>query len=355
MLMFFMNDFHAIGVMSGTSLDGVDIAYCSFKNSSNWSFKILKAESFKYNENWTQKLKTANELSGINLLKLHNSYGQYLGKMINSFIIKNNIDKIDCIASHGHTVFHQPREKITFQLGCGAAIASSTKKTVVSDFRTLDVQLSGQGAPLVPFGDRWLFENYDYCLNLGGIANISFQNEKIRLGKDVTFANMASNYLASRLNKTFDNNGEIAASGSIDHKLLTELKKPTFFKLQTPKSLSREDFEQWFKPIFDSSTATVPDKLATLSKHIGECLKAIVPNGSNVLVTGGGAHNNHWMATFRKDFSIDCILPKNEVIDFKEALIFAFLGIIRLENKTNTYASVTGATSNSTGGVVHYG
>ena len=200
-----------------------------------------------------------------------------------------------------------------------------------------------------------MFENYDYCLNLGGIANISFQNEKVRLGKDLTFANMASNYLASRLNKTFDNNGEIAASGSIDHKLLTELKKPTFFKLQTPKSLSREDFEQWFKPIFDSSTATVPDKLATLSKHIGACLKAIVPNGSNVLVTGGGAHNNHWMATFRKDFSIDCILPENEVIDFKEALIFAFLGIIRLENKTNTYASVTGATSNSTGGVVHYG
>ena len=355
MLKLFMKDYHAIGVMSGTSLDGVDIVYCSFSFLENWNFSIHFAECIAYDKFWTDKLNAAHKLSGYELILLHNEYGNYLGKIINTFIKNNKIKKVDCVASHGHTIFHQPESKITFQLGAGSSIAATTKQKVVSDFRDLDVQLSGQGAPLVPFGDRWLFYDYDYCLNLGGIANISYEKNKTRIGGDITFANMASNYLSSFENKLFDENGNSAAKGKVNMELLKQLNTLPFLQLSLPKSLGKEDFDNWFKPVLDQSTISISDKLATLTTHLGKCISDIVSTGETVLITGGGAHNTHWVKSFKNDFSINCILPNTQIIDYKEALIFAFLGILRVENKPNIYKSVTGANKDSIGGVIHHG
>ena len=285
-----MKQYHAIGLMSGTSFDGLDIVYCSFNYNIDWEFEIIYSDCIKYNTQWVSKIKNAQNLNARELLILHKDYGTFIGKQVNLFIKKHNITQLNCISSHGHTIFHEPKNGLTFQLGSGAAIAAVTNKTVVSDFRTLDVSLGGQGAPLVPFGDKLLFNKYNYCLNLGGIANISFLNKGNRIGGDITFANMASNFLVAKLGCNYDNNGSIAASGEVNLKLLMQLNSNSFFQESMPKSLAREDFENWFMPIFkENQELTIPNQLATLGVHIAESISKVVSkNKSDVLITGGG-------------------------------------------------------------------
>ena len=353
----FMKQYHAIGLMSGTSFDGLDIVYCSFEHKKHWGFKIIHSECVKYSKTWISKILNAKDLNAKDFLILNKEYGHYLGEKVNFFIKKHKITELNCISSHGHTIFHEPNNGLTFQLGCGAAIASTTNKKVISDFRKFDVSIGGQGAPLVPFGDELLFNNYSYCLNLGGIANISYSEKETRIGGDLTFANMASNFLAQKMGSDFDNNGEIAASGTVNNELLSQLNSNAFFKKQMPKSLAREDFENWFSTIFQANKQiTVPDQLATLGLHLTNTISnAITKNKRDVLITGGGAHNKYWINLLKNKYNIECILPSKEIINFKEALIFAFLGLIRLERKTNILSSVTGASRDNIGGIIHFG
>jgi anhydro-N-acetylmuramic acid kinase len=346
--------YHVIGLMSGTSLDGLDIAYCSFSEKNNkWKFSIKVADTVAYSNKWLKKLQSAHELSGADLLKLHNEYGKYLGEQVAIFIKAKGIRKVDFVASHGHTVFHQPKEKFTFQLGNGAAIAAVSNCNVVNDFRTLDVALNGQGAPLVPIGDKMLFSEYEYCINLGGFANISFDKSGKRIAFDICPANIALNYLASQLGKQYDKNGQLAAKGKIENDLLKELNALSYYKASAPKSLGREWLEKEFLPIINEQEIGIEDKLATVTTHVAEQIANSVKQKGKVLVTGGGAFNAFLIKQLQAKLPHHKIaIPAEEIVKFKEAMVFAFLGVLRWEEKDNCLASVTGAYRNNKGGTI---
>ena len=352
---FFVKQYNMIGLMSGTSLDGIDIVDVSFKKDQEWTYEINHSKCYKYSREWLTNLKEASNLSGNDLLFLNQKYGDYLGRLINQFILEKNlsINNIDAIASHGHTIFHQPKQKLTFQLGCGATIANKTQLTVVNDFRSLDVAFGGQGAPLVPVGDELLFNQFDYCLNFGGIANISYNKNNQRIAGDIGFANMFSNKLSQKIGKYFDKNGKLAKSGSLNKELLDQLNTLTYYDKEFPKSLGIEDFEKWYFPTIDKFKIPVEDKLHTAGHHLCLSISNIIKKDKPVLITGGGAYNSFWIDRLKNDYNINCIIPKENIINYKEALIFAFLGLLKLKNIDNTYSSVTGASKNLKSGVIH--
>lgn len=342
--------------MSGTSLDGLDIALCEFIFDTKWHYKIVLAETIKFNDQLYSQLLTANELDGLGLMKLNHDFGVFIANQVNSFLLLNNIQKdtIDLIASHGQTVFHQPTLGFTTQIGCGATIAAITGINTVNDFRSLDVALGGQGAPLVPIGDELLYNEYDYCLNLGGIANVSFKNIDVRKSYDICFANIPANYLSNKLGESFDKDGHLAESGNFDQTLFNELNDWDYFEQVFPKSLGKESFDNHLKLILDNSTLPVQDQLNTLSKHIAFQVQRQITSGT-CLITGGGAYNKFLISLFRQNSDVNWIIPEPLIIEFKEALIFAFLGVLRMEISHNALSSVTGASKNSVGGALYLG
>lgn len=349
--------FYALGLMSGTSLDGLDIAWCRFENSGKqWRYKIMKAQTLPYSAAWKSKLSQAHKLSSNELLALHADYGHWIGGVCDRFIRKNRIKKLNCIASHGHTVFHQPHKKFTFQLGDGNAIYAETGVPVVYDFRSLDVQLGGEGAPLVPVGDQLLFAEADVCLNLGGIANLSMKRNGKRIAFDICFVNMGLNHLAAKRNASFDADGMIASTGRVDDLLLENLLKfyeP--FKKSRP-SLARENFENGLMTLLDDERILLEDRLRTFCESIVIQIYRAIPSKKfqRVLVTGGGAHNRFLIELIAHHLQRKAILfiPDSQTINFKEALVFALLGVLRIQNKTNVLKSVTGAKSDSSSGIL---
>lgn len=350
-----MKKINIIGLMSGTSLDGLDIAQVQFWFDQKWRFEIIACKTYEYELIMKNQLHQAFEMSGLHLAQLDVDLGRKMGFLINDFCQSFHIDKkkIDAIASHGHTVFHQPNQFLTLQIGCGAQIAATTDIKTICDFRTLDVALGGQGAPLVPIGDALLFGEYDYCLNIGGIANVSYDVNQSRVSYDICLANMVSNYLSQQLGFEYDKNGAIAKSGKLNTKLLSEMNRFQYFSKSYPKSLGKEFFDTEFKPLLDSFSISVEDKLHTFGKHFIHQLSSILKQGS-VLITGGGAYNSFWMEGLRNENSpLSIVNSSDDLINFKEALIFGFLGALRLSNQTNTLASVTGASKNSIGGAIY--
>lgn len=352
------NRFKVIGLMSGTSLDGLDIACTEFKfTKSGWTFSIIRAETLAYPKKWRELLTHAHKLPAAELMALHGEYGAYLGDACKSFIYRHELSKIDFIASHGHTVFHQPDKKFTFQIGDGSAIHAHAGIPVISDFRSLDVSLNGQGAPLVPVGDKLLFEDYDVCVNLGGIANISRDESRIRIAYDVSFCNMSLNYLMGKEGgKRYDANGETAARGSVDKALLRKLRQVYQPLKRKRTSLGREIFETRIQPLLDDKELTLEDKLATCVESTAiEIVDAIVgPRVKSVLFTGGGVYNAFLMSRVLEHCQdrAELVIPEDDVVQFKEALIFGFLGVLRVMGKANTLRSVTGASRDSSGGVM---
>jgi len=342
----------AIGVMSGTSLDGLDLVYVKFNSSKTYSFEILQAETLKYSEYWKNTLLSAFDKSPDKLIGLSRDYGILLAEMINNFIIKNKIETIDFIASHGHTIFHDPAQGLTLQIGNGAKIAKITGHKVVCDFRTQDIAFGGQGAPLVPIGDALLFAEYDYCLNLGGFSNVSFDENGIRKAYDICPVNIVLNNLVKPLGFDFDDKGLIAKSGQIHKDLLAELNKIEFYKLSAPKSLGFEFVIKYIFPIFKHYNMCVADLLRTYTEHIAQQLALSLKPDKSVLITGGGAYNTFLLNRFKMLSNCKLVVPKPELIDFKEALIFALLGLLRIENKINCLKSVTGAGKDHSSGVV---
>lgn len=343
--------------MSGTSLDGVDIAYCTFSFDSCWTFNIEAAETIPYSSSWTAVLKAAHTLSAAKLLELDVTYGKYLGSLCNSFIKKNKIKDLHFIASHGHTVFHQPGKSFTYQLGNGNALHSETSLPVIYDFRSLDVMLGGQGAPLVPVGDKLLFGEYDVCLNLGGIANLSLEHKKERVAFDVAFLNMGLNYLSQTRTKKFDEGGAWASKGEINKTLLSKLNK-IYSRLEKKRpSLGREFFEHKIQPLLDNKQIVTEDKLNTFTESAAQQIVSAVKKygtGKTVLCTGGGSFNSfliYRMVELAGD-DITFVIAEDDVINFKEAVVFAFLGVLRIRNEANCLKSVTGALQDSSGGVM---
>jgi len=342
--------------MSGTSLDGLDIAYCQFnKKDSGWSYSIGKAVTIKYPAAWISKLSSAQKLSGEELIALDVAYGKFLGKACADFIGKNSL-KIDFIASHGHTVFHQPDKGFTFQLGSGQALHAASGRPVVYDFRSLDVLLGGEGAPLVPAGDKFLFSEYDVCLNLGGIANLSMDVKGKRIAYDVCFMNMGLNYLASKAGKKFDVNGAMAQEGEVNNSLWKALAKVYSGLRKKRPSLGREIFEKQIQPLLDNESISLNDRLRTFTESSAAEIASVILSSkekAKVLCTGGGALNSFFILRLLElcGDHATLIIPEEDIVKFKEALVFAFLGILRVRGEVNCLQSVTHATRNSSSGL----
>ncbi|UZT99430.1 anhydro-N-acetylmuramic acid kinase [Chryseobacterium fluminis] len=348
-----MMTFHAIGLMSGTSVDGLDICFAEFKKQeTTWTFRILQAETIPYSLFWEEKLKEAIHLSSEELFELNSAYGFYLGKEVSDFLRKYRLKDIDLIASHGHTVFHQPQKKFTLQIGDGRAIRIMTGLPVIYDFRTQDVLMGGNGAPLVPIGDALLFSEYDACLNLGGFSNISLQVNQQRVAFDIAPVNILLNYLASDLHKSFDENGDLARKGKVIPELLTQLNALEFYSRSHPKSLGIEWCNEYIFPKL-SGIATL-DLLATCTEHIALQISNVLNQYpiSNVLVTGGGAYNTYLIEKIKSKTAVEVIIPEKDIIDYKEALIFALMGVLKLNNEINVLASATGSPENHSSGII---
>lgn len=350
------NHYHILGIMSGSSLDGVDFAFCEFKKTKNkWNYQIIHAETIPYSAYWIDRLKSSSDLSGNELIKTHIEYGQFLGEISKEMINKHGF-KPDTIASHGHTVFHEPDSGFTYQLGDGQTLAVKSGQTVVCDFRSKDISLGGQGAPLVPIGDEQLFGDYKACLNIGGIANISYNSEGKRIAYDICPANQLLNYLANQFGELYDDEGKHAESGIIIHDLLNKMNNDPFYLLNSPKSLSNQYVSEKFLRILKNSNDSIENKLRTTAEHIANQITIAINNinRGDILITGGGAYNSFLINLIKAGVSANVVIPNSKLIDFKEALIFAFMGMLRIRNEVNCLASVTGAKSDSSGGIIFH-
>lgn len=346
-----------LGLMSGTSLDGLDLALCEFtQQNGKWSYRILKAGTTDYDPHWKKRLDGLQTVSAEQYLETNAQYGAFVAAQVLLFL--NDVpEKPDLIASHGHTVFHQPEKGFTAQIGSGAVIAARTGVPTVCDFRSLDVALGGQGAPLVPIGDQLLFSSYASCLNLGGIANISFlSNNGQRMAYDISEANLLLNFLSEKTGRHYDDKGAMARAGTADATLLGQLNALPYYAQSGVKSLGREWFEKNIQPLFDASTLSLNDQLATATEHVAHVIANDLNSHHlvNTLVTGGGAFNEFLLERIREKTNCELIVPDTQTVQFKEALIFALLGHLRVSGRINTLASVTGAARDSIGGAVYY-
>jgi anhydro-N-acetylmuramic acid kinase len=348
--------YKTIGLMSGTSLDGLDVAYCEFNfHNKQWHFEIPFATTYPFPKALSQKLRNAATLKGEDLHKLSVEFGKHSAGCVNQFMAEHPCSP-QIIASHGHTIFHRPDLGYTLQIGNGADIAAGTGITTICDFRSADVALGGQGAPLVPIGDRLLFGQYDFCLNIGGFANISHEVQGQRKAWDVVPANIMLNALSLQCGKPFDEDGRMASEGNLIAPLLEALNSFPYYQQKPPKSLGREWLEQQFFPQMESfKDHSVGDLLRTVTEHIAFQIAQSLGSGGaekTMLITGGGAFNGFLRERIAHYAPISIILPDPSIIHFKEAMIFAFLGVLRLRGEVNCLASVTGASRDHCSGSI---
>jgi anhydro-N-acetylmuramic acid kinase len=345
------NSYYIIGVMSGTSLDGIDLAYIHFDLNPHWSYEIITAETFAYPLEWEEQLRAAVNYDDLRLKELDQNYTTYLAGMISGFMRKHDIIEVDAVCSHGHTIKHEPHNGYTLQIGNLPQLANLLQQKVVCDFRVQDVKLGGQGAPLVPMGDEILFRSFDYCVNLGGFANISMGTPKARLAYDICAVNTVLNHFANKKGLPYDRDGALARKGKVDQDLLNKLNSLAFYEQKPPKSLGIEWVNRELLPLFET-TSSIPDNLHTYAVHAAEqiALQLGSSPAKKVLMTGGGAFNSFLMDEIKKRTKVEVVIPSKEVVNFKEALIFAFLGVLRLRGEVNVLGSVTGARKDHSAG-----
>lgn len=348
-------NYNVIGVMSGTSLDGIDLAHIQFRiEDGAWSFNLLECETVPYAEDWLRLLKKAVSFSETELQKLNADYTRLLGIAITDFIQQNKIQDLNAVCSHGHTILHQPQNGFTLQIGNLPEIAKYVNQKVVCDFRVQDVQLGGQGAPLVPIGDRILFSNYDYCLNLGGFSNISFEAGGKRLAFDISPVNTVLNFYANQLGLPYDDQGQFARSGKLNQALFDELNALQFYQKNHPKSLGFEFVRETVLPLVDAFPIPIEDKMHTFTSHVAfQTAAALAVQKGKMLITGGGAYNSFLIEKIQSELpEMEIIIPDAKILEFKEALIFGLLGVLKLRHETNVLSSVTGAKTDHSSGYI---
>lgn len=362
-----MATYKVIGLMTGSSLDGVDVAYCHLEdNNGKWNYKIEIAECVPMPPKWKARILSLVLQNAVTYLRTDSHFGHYLGEVVAKFIEDHQLDgKVDFVASHGQTVFHQPENQMTSQIGDGGAIVSHCNLPVVCNFRTQDVAYGGQGTPIAPIADKLFFGDFRFCLNLGGIANISFKtNDDKMIGFDICGANMVLNALAAEIDLEQDTDGNIARSGNINQELLNELSSQWYFEKPFPKSIGGGWVTKIFQPVFRRHHCSVEDKMRTACEHIAIQIakdinqiyttQGITPDPSHtMLVTGGGAFNKTLMDCISAHAPVQLVVPDATTIKFKEALIISLMGALRWSNQINVLGSVTGARQDSIGGEIH--
>jgi anhydro-N-acetylmuramic acid kinase len=355
-----MHSWIGIGVMSGSSLDGVDLSLCrySWSPDGGWTFEFLASETYPYQSEWIDRLRALPTASALSLAHAHSEYGRLIGHLIRSFQSKTQ-DSVDFVAMHGHTVFHRADLGYTFQLGEGEVVAAFCDCPLVNNLRSKDVALGGQGAPLVPIGERLLFPDINLFLNLGGIVNISTPTTAF----DICIGNQALNDLAVLVdpNLAYDPDGRLASSGTVDGGLLNQLNSLAWFRTPPPKSLDREWYVAAILPLLNRSEASGKDKLATFVEHISfqieRALGEEIRNPEQMLVTGGGWCNRCLLERIRDRLlalNVTLVQPEPaELTLFKESLVFGFLGLLNLLGERNVDETLTGASQSSIGGSLH--
>ena len=347
------NSINIIGLMSGTSVDGLDICYVSFDNHDPSKYEIIDCETIDYDDNLKTKLKNIIELDNDQIKQIDKEFGEFIGLNVLKFIKKNTLYKADLISSHGHTVFHEPEFNKTLQIGNGEIINKITKIKTVNNFREQDIQLGGQGAPLVPIGDKLLFDDYKYCLNLGGFTNISVKDSRTIFAYDICPLNTVLNHYANKLGYECDLGGKLSKKGVINIDLFNELNDLDYYKKSYPKSLGLEFVIENIFPITEKYKIKEVDILATYIEHASFQIKRNIDNGSKVLLTGGGTFNNNLIKTLNHDSKINFIVPDKTIINYKESLIFALLGYLKINGKVNCLRSVTGASNDHSSGDIY--
>ena len=355
------NNYNVIGVMSGTSLDGVDLSHIKFSlNNNTWTFEMLESETVGYSQSWIKQFKLAVECSKTELDNLDKEYTKLLATIITAFIEKHKIENLDAVCSHGHTVLHQPQNGFTLQIGNLLEIAALIHQTVVCDFRVQDVKLGGQGAPLVPIGDRILFSEYDYCINLGGFINVSFEQNEQRIAFDISPLNTVLNFYANQLGLEYDDKGQLSRTGKINENLLGKLNGLDFYQRKYPKSLGFEFVKEIILPLIESFKISIEDKLRTFTEHVVlqislALYRATSRNNPTILITGGGAYNDFLIERIQYHLpEMKIIIPPSEILEFKEALIFGLLGVLKLRGDINVLSSVTGAVKDHSSGNIYH-
>jgi len=350
-----MKSFYAIGLMSGTSLDGVDLVYIKFNRDEQWNFEVINSKTYPYEDSVTKLLTHISKKSLDDIKKIDVEYTKKLSKIIREFIDEFSINKIDFISSHGHTAIHDPSNSFTYQIGNLPILSKETNCNVICDFRVQDIELGGQGAPLVPVGEKYLFHKYDSFINLGGFANISNHVEESLIAYDICPVNIVLNNLSKKIGKDYDNKGSIASSGKLILELYEKLEKLEYYKSSPPKSLGIEWVNANVFPLINKySDYPIEDLLNTLSNHIANQISNNLNGIDKVLVTGGGTYNDYLIDIIRSRTDSEIIIPSKNIIEFKEALIFAFLGVLRYLNINNCYSSVTGASKDHCSGKFFY-
>ncbi len=354
--------YKVIGTMSGSSMDGLDIVYVHIEEiGGTWNFDIKEAACISFTNTWKQTLQNITNTSAKELLLTHTTFGKWMGEQIQTFITEKNLEhKIDFIASHGHTVFHEPQLGMTFQMGDGAGIVAQTNLPVITDLRNMDVAFGGQGAPIVPIAEKYLWQGYTYFLNLGGIANISIHTNDTVIAYDICAANRVLNILANELGKEYDKDGEESGKGNIQEDLLYELNRQEYFAKPAPKSLANEFGTDTILAILSKYAISIQDKLRTFAEHICIQIANIETSTSNIqpstlLVTGGGANNKFLISLLAhklKAKNIEVVIPDTQTIEYKEAVAMALIGVLRWRDEVNVLHTVTGASQSSIGGAL---
>jgi anhydro-N-acetylmuramic acid kinase len=356
--------YRAIGVMSGSALEGLDIIFAEFHISSGaWQYTVQAAECYPYTDDWREKIRTAGSLSSIDYLALHAEFGHYIGEQVNRFIEAHQLQyKVQLVVSHGHISFHLPEKKLTAQLGEGASIAAVTGINVVSDLRVMDVALGGKGAPLFPLGEKLLFSEYACFLNIGSIANITFHEPGGVIAFDVCPANRILNMLAAQSGKAYDDGGKMAKAGEVKPELLKILNGLEYYSMPYPKSLTSDFASDVIYPLVRG--AGVNDAMRTVVEHIAvqtaNAVSQLNKGGAplKLLITGGGANNSFLVSRIQsllEPLNVEAVLPDPYIVDFKESLVVALLGILRWREENSALAEITGASRDSIGGAVWIG
>ncbi len=348
------NEYKVIGVMSGTSLDGIDLAYITFTNDVSWNFKIEKSETISYNEHWFKILKNIVTKSFKELQEIDSSYTLFLATTIKDFISRNNIKQIDAVCSHGHTALHKPKKGFTYQIGNKEELVSELNETIVCDFRVQDVNLGGQGAPLVPIGDQLLFSQYEFCLNLGGFANISTTKNNSRIAYDICPVNIVLNHYSELLGFQYDSEGKLASQGTINKQLFIQLNNLEYYNKSYPKSLGLEWVKKEIFPLIERFDLDIKDILRTFIEHIAFQISKEFNTSKklSVLITGGGAYNVFLINRIKSRTDNEIVIPSKDIIEYKEALIFGLLGVLKIRGEINCLSSVTGAKNDHSSGKV---
>lgn len=356
--------------MSGSSLDGLDLAYCEIVIDKNEEFKvvnstILAAETLPFSEQWENRLRNLPEQNALTFAKTNTYFAHYMADLVKHFCIKNKIQP-DFIASHGHTIFHYPDQRLTVQVGDGAALAAKTGYPVICDFRTHDIAINGEGTPLAPIADKWLYPGYDFYLNIGGIANISCEINGKYTAFDIGPANQVLNALANIIGKPYDENGDLAAEGTVDEGLLDSVNRLDYFQKNYPKSLDNRWISENILPLYFKAELPLVDKLCTAVEQLAQQLafsiqqilekEKVSVEKKSIFITGGGAYNSYLVQRIQNlSPQLNIILPDPLVIEFKEAALMALMGVLRVENQVNCLSSVTGAKMDTIGGAIYQG